>query len=220
MARMGFIQDEMDLKLLVLYIMARIAAPITFLQLLELALCDAGVDYFSLTQAVEHLVETEHLSREGERYAITEKGRRNSEICESSLPYSVRRRCDDNLVRVNETLMREQQVQGEVLPNPDGTCTVRLRLADDSGRPPASNRRRSSSTTSWSSCSASRRSGRRRREAQRPGTREKNPVKHILGFSFCIYMYIMDLDEKSEPRRRGPERKIGTEGPSDGGITQ
>lgn len=88
MARMGFIQDEMDLKLLVLYIMARIAAPITFLQLLELALCDAGVDYFSLTQAVEHLVETEHLSREGERYAITEKGRRNSEICESSLPYS------------------------------------------------------------------------------------------------------------------------------------
>ncbi len=65
MARMGFIQDEMDLKLLVLYIMARIAAPITFLQLLELALCDAGVDYFSLTQAVEHLVETEHLSREG-----------------------------------------------------------------------------------------------------------------------------------------------------------
>ena len=124
MARMGFIQDEMDLKLLVLYIMARIAAPITFLQLLELALCDAGVDYFSLTQAVEHLVETEHLSREGERYAITEKGRRNSEICESSLPYSVRRRCDDNLVRVNETLMREQQVQGEVLPNPDGTCTV------------------------------------------------------------------------------------------------
>ena len=133
MARMGFIQDEMDLKLLVLYIMARIAAPITFLQLLELALCDAGVDYFSLTQAVEHLVETEHLSREGERYAITEKGRRNSEICESSLPYSVRRRCDDNLVRVNETLMREQQVQGEVLPNPDGTCTVRRRLADDSG---------------------------------------------------------------------------------------
>ncbi len=112
MARMGFIQDEMDLKLLVLYIMARIAAPITFLQLLELALCDAGVDYFSLTEAVKHLVETEHLSREGERYAITEKGRRNSEICESSLPYSVRRRCDDNLVRVNETLMREQQVQG------------------------------------------------------------------------------------------------------------
>ena len=133
MARMGFIQDEMDLKLLVLYIMARIAAPITFLQLLELALCDAGVDYFSLTQAVEHLVETEHLSREGERYAITEKGRRNSEICESSLPYSVRMRCDENLVRLNDVLKRAALVQTDLKPNEDGTCTVRLFFSDDSG---------------------------------------------------------------------------------------
>ena len=134
MARMGFIQDEMDLKLLVLYIMARIAAPITFLQLLELALCDAGVDYFSLTQAVEHLVETEHLSREGERYAITEKGRRNSEICESSLPYSVRMHCDENLVRVNDAIRRQAQVQADVSDNEDGTCTLHLRL-DDVGTP-------------------------------------------------------------------------------------
>lgn len=133
MARTGFIQNELDLKLLVLYIMSRTAGPVTFLQLLDVALCDAGVDYFSLTEVVGHLVETGHLEQNGQVYAITEKGRRNSEICESSLPYSVRRRCDDNLVRVNETLMREQQVQGEVLPNPDGTCTVRLRLADDSG---------------------------------------------------------------------------------------
>ena len=86
MARTGFIQSELDLKLLVLYIMARTVAPITFLQLLDLALCDAGVDYFSLTQAVDHLVETEHLLQEGELFSITDKGRRNSEICESSLP--------------------------------------------------------------------------------------------------------------------------------------
>ena len=46
MAPIGFIQNELDLKFLVLYIMARTAGPITFLQLLELALCDAGVDYF------------------------------------------------------------------------------------------------------------------------------------------------------------------------------
>ena len=67
MSRTGYIQSELDLKLLVLYIMARTAAPITFLQLLDLALCDAGVDYFSLTEAVNHLAETEHLSLEGEK---------------------------------------------------------------------------------------------------------------------------------------------------------
>lgn len=223
MARMGFIQDEMDLKLLVLYIMARIAAPITFLQLLELALCDAGVDYFSLTQAVEHLVETEHLSREGERYAITEKGRRNSEICESSLPYSVRRRCDDNLVRVNETLMREQQVQGEVLPNPDGTCTVRLRLADDSGpllelsllmpaagqgerRPPASNRAPEQLYHQLVQLLSVPEERRRRREARARNPGEKSR-KTYFRVSFCIYMYIMDLDEKlGAPETRAREK--------------
>ena len=89
MARVGFIQDQLDLKLLVLYIMARVASPITFLQLLELALCDAGVDYFSLTEVVGHLVDTGHLTLEEERYSITDKGRHNSRICESSLPFSV-----------------------------------------------------------------------------------------------------------------------------------
>lgn len=133
MARHGFIQDDLDLKLLVLYIMSRAAAPITFPQLLELALCDAGVDYFSLTQAVGHMVETGHLTQEGDRYAITEKGRHNSEICQSSLPYSVRRHCDENLVKVNDALRREQQVQSGLEPRGDGTCTVWLSLADEGG---------------------------------------------------------------------------------------
>ena len=123
----------MDLKLLVLYIMARAAAPITFLQLLDVALCDAGVDYFSLTEVVGHLVETGHLEQEGELYAITEKGRRNSEICESSLPYSVRMHCDDNLVKLNAVLRRAALVQTDLTPNGDGTCQARLYLADDSG---------------------------------------------------------------------------------------
>lgn len=133
MARVGFIQDELDLKLLVLYIMARVAAPITFFQLLELALCDAGVDYFSLTQVVTHLVETEHLTLEDDRYSITDKGRNNSQICESSLPYSVRRHCAENLVKVNDALRREQQIQASITPHDDGTCTVHLYFSDDNG---------------------------------------------------------------------------------------
>ena len=133
MSRTGFIQNEMDLKLLVLYIMDRAVAPITFLQLLDLALCDAGVDYFSLTEAVNHLTETEHLSLNGELYSITDKGRRNIEICQSSLPYSVRLRCDENLVKLNDALMRQAQVQTGLQPNEDGTCTVRLYLADEAG---------------------------------------------------------------------------------------
>ena len=126
----GFIRDELDLKLLVLYIMSKAAGPIPFLQLVDLALCDKGVDYFSLTQAVDNMVATGQLSREGERYAITERGLRNSAICATSLPYSVRLRCDGALERVNEELRRQAQVQTRVEDNPDGTCTLRLELRD------------------------------------------------------------------------------------------
>lgn len=133
MSRIGYIQSDLDLKFLVLYIMNRVAAPITFLQLLDLALCDEGVDYFSLTQAVGHLVATEHLAQDGQLYSITEKGRRNCLICESSLPYSVRRRCDKNLVGINEQLRRDAQIQGELITNEDETYTVRISLSDGKG---------------------------------------------------------------------------------------
>lgn len=131
MPPIGFIQDDLDLKLLVLYIMDRAASPITFLQLFDLALCDAGVDYFSLTQAVDHMVATGQLTLEGERYAITDKGRRNSQICESSLPRSVRQRCNENLIQVNEALRREAQVRSQIVRKEDGTASLYLTLEDE-----------------------------------------------------------------------------------------
>ena len=130
MANIGFIKSELDLKLLVLYIMSHAAEPVTFFQLLEIAMCDAGVDYFSLTQAVTHMVETGQLECRDDRYSITEKGRRNSEICESSLPYSVRMHCDDSMVQLNKLLRQEAQIQSSVSRNPDDTYTLHLCLND------------------------------------------------------------------------------------------
>lgn len=131
MSPIGFIQDDLDLKLLVLYIMDRTAGPITFLQLFELALCDAGVDYFSLTQAVDHMVATGQLTREEDRYSITDKGRRNSQICQSSLPRSVRQHCDDNLIQVNQVLRRESQIRTQIIDREDGAATLCLTLEDN-----------------------------------------------------------------------------------------
>lgn len=131
MSPIGFIQDDLDLKLLVLYIMDRTAGPITFLQLFELALCDAGVDYFSLTQVVDHMVSTGQLAKEESRYIITEKGRRNSRICENSLPPSVRQHCDENLIQLNDVLRREAQVRAQVMEREDGAFNLCLTLEDN-----------------------------------------------------------------------------------------
>mgnify|MGYP002590141719 CR=1 FL=1 len=66
-------------------------------------------------------------------YAITDKGLRNSRICESSLPYSVRLRCDKNLAACNRHLRRKSQVKASTEKRPNGTYTVRLELSDDMG---------------------------------------------------------------------------------------
>ena len=129
----GFIHNKLDIKLLVLYLVSRLAGPVDFPTLTDLALCDDGVDYFQYAEAVSELIGSGHLAREGDSYVITDKGRRNSEICETSLPYSVRLRCDKNLNACNRALRRKNQVKSSTEPRPNGTFTVSLSLDDDMG---------------------------------------------------------------------------------------
>lgn len=130
----GFIHDKLEIKFLILYITARIIEPIPFDMVLDLAMCDEGVDYFDFSECLRDLVKTEHLTvSESGLYSITEKGMRNSHICESSLPYSVRLRCDKNISECNRKLRRKSQVRASYEKRPNGTYTVRLSLDDDMG---------------------------------------------------------------------------------------
>ena len=83
----GFIQDQLEIKFLILYIAARVIEPIPFDTMLDLTMCDDAIDYFDFSACLADLVKTQHLRLEKDLYAITEKGRRNSAICETSLPY-------------------------------------------------------------------------------------------------------------------------------------
>ena len=133
MARYGFIHDKLDIKFLILYIMTRVIAPIDLPTLADLAMCDEGVDYFDFAEAVAELVHTEHLTLDDHKYAITDKGRKNGAICESSLPYSIRVKCEKSVSRLNGRLRREAQVRTELAPRPDGFFTLRLSLDDEHG---------------------------------------------------------------------------------------
>lgn len=133
MARQGYIHDKLDLKMLELYLLARAAGPIAPDVLTDLVRRHEGVNYFEFTEATAELVNTGHLVRTEEGYLITEKGRTNSAACESSLPYSVRRRCAQDLAPVNAALRRNAQVRGEKLRKEDGSITVRMTLDDDGG---------------------------------------------------------------------------------------
>ena len=130
----GFIHDKLEIKFLILYIAARVIEPIPFDTILDLTLCDDAIDYFDFSDCLADLVRTNHLSLSEDRlYSITEKGIRNSKICESSLPYSVRLRCDKNLSACNRRLRRKSQVRSSYSKRENGTYTVNLSLDDDMG---------------------------------------------------------------------------------------
>ena len=133
MPRYGFIHDKLDIKFLVLYLMARVAAPVDFPTLTDLTMCDDGVDYFEFAEAVAELVDSGHLTLEHDLYAITEKGRENGAACESSLPYSVKRRCTANLSKVNGLLRRNAQVRAEIAARDEGGFEAKLVLDDEDG---------------------------------------------------------------------------------------
>ena len=98
----------------------------------DLSMCDSGVDYFGFSECLADLVRTGHLVQDDEGlYAITDKGRRNSAICESSLPYSVRMQAEQSLVSCNEQLRRKALVRSQIQPREEGGYTVTLSLSDE-----------------------------------------------------------------------------------------
>ncbi len=132
MAAFGFISDKLEIKFLILYIASRVVGPVPFEVLQDLSMCDGGVDYFDFSECLADLVRTGHLSLDGQGlYAATEKGRRNSAICETSLPYSVRLQVEKNLVGYNEQLKRRSLVGASIEARREGGYTVKLSLRDE-----------------------------------------------------------------------------------------
>ena len=130
MSGWGFVHEKLDIKFLILYVMARVTEPVPFEDVLELSMCDDGFGYFDLSDCLAELVSTEHVLLQDGLYTITEKGERNSAICESSLPFSVRMHCDELMVNMNQLLRQEAQIRCAVEPNADGTHTLHLCLND------------------------------------------------------------------------------------------
>ena len=133
MARLGFIHGKLDIKMLTLYILSHLAAPVDFGTLTDLVMCDDGVDYFLYAEGVAELLESGHAEKADEQYIATDKGRRSCLDLESSLPTVVRSRCDQRLSTLNAALKRKAQVRSEVLPLDDGSTSVKLTLDDNQG---------------------------------------------------------------------------------------
>ncbi len=132
MDRLGFIHDPLDIKILILYVLRRLPAPASPEELLELCQCDGGVGYFEYSDCLSELVENGHVLQTEDGYQITQKGARNADAVESSLPYSVRAKAQKLIAPVEERMRREAMLTARH-ENTEAGCLVELAMADGKG---------------------------------------------------------------------------------------
>ena len=129
----GFIREKLEIKILILFILRRLPEPISLEELTELTMCDGGISYFDFMECVAELVKTEHLQLEDDKYHLTEKGARNGETTENSLPITVRTHVENTTFAKRSKHNRNAMIKTHHAIDPRGNCTVSLSLTDGIG---------------------------------------------------------------------------------------
>ena len=138
----GLIQDETELKVLILFAMRKLelAAPIGIIAELTMGVPGTDITYFDVVSCLNSLVDTEHVSLNIDLYEITEKGIRNGEITEDDIPYSVRLHAEraaletkarvlrSELIKTSRTIMRRGGYEVELSLSDGGDEIMRLKI--------------------------------------------------------------------------------------------
>lgn len=128
----GTMREKLDIKILLLFILRRLPDAVSGETLANLALADGTVGYFEYAECLGELVDTGHVEQLIGAYRITEKGDRNGQIVESSLPYTLRTRLEKKLAPLAESMRRRSMIRASHENRDDG-CRVDLALSDGVG---------------------------------------------------------------------------------------
>ncbi len=134
MQRLGFIHDMLDVKVLILFIMARVSYPVDIQQLYELSYQDDCLSYFDVCTAVPEMVKSGHLKElEEGTYQITEKGKADGALTEDSIAFTVKQRAENAVSRFNRQIRRSSFVKTQTIPREGGDYSVVMSLDDEAG---------------------------------------------------------------------------------------
>lgn len=134
MQRLGFIHDMMDVKVLILFVMARVSYPVNIQQIYELCYQDDCLSYFDVCTAVPEMVNSKHLKEtENECYEITEKGRADGSLTEDSIAFTVKQRAENAVAKFNRQIRRSSFVKTQIIPRDTGDFSVVMALDDEMG---------------------------------------------------------------------------------------
>ena len=134
MQRLGFIHDMLDVKVLILFVMARVSYPVDIQQIYELSYQDDCLSYFDVCTAVPEMVKSGHLKEvEESNYVITEKGKADGALTEDSIAFTVKQRAENAVARFNRQIRRSSFVKTQVIPRENGDYSVLMSLDDEVG---------------------------------------------------------------------------------------
>ncbi len=130
----GFIREKIDIKILILYILNRLPAPVSQNMLTELTIIDNATNYFDYIECLTELEKMDLiLLTEDDKYRITPKGMRTATEMESQLPYTIRIKASSGAERAAKILAREAMIKTSHKEKPEGGFTVSLSLSDGLG---------------------------------------------------------------------------------------
>ena len=134
MQRLGFIHDMLDVKVLVLFVMARVNYPVTVNEVYELCYQDDCLSYFDICTAIPEMVKSGHLREsEDQKYTITDKGRADGSLTEDSIAFTVKQRAENAVAKYNRQIRRSSFVKTQVIPRDSGDYSVIMALDDEMG---------------------------------------------------------------------------------------
>ena len=134
MQRLGFIHDMLDVKVLILFVMARVSYPVTNGEIYELCYQDDCLSYFDVCTAIPEMVKSGHLQEvEQEKYVITEKGKADGSLTEDSIAFTVKQRAENAVAKFNRQIRRSSFVKTQVIPRDSGDFSVIMSLDDEVG---------------------------------------------------------------------------------------
>ena len=134
MERHGFLRDMLDVKVLILYVMARVRYPIDLGKIYELCYQDESLSYFDLCEAVPQMVASGHLREtDGGLFEITDSGRETGTVMEETVAYPVAQRAKAAVEQFNQAVRRDSFLRTEVHERPTGEASVVLGMDDETG---------------------------------------------------------------------------------------
>ena len=132
MEQLGTLHDKLDIKILILFVLNQLPAPVDGQLLYDQVFCDAGIGYFDYADCLAGLVDTAQVEKHDGKYRISEKGSRNVEQVGGSLPYTVRRKATRTTAPIAEKLARFSMISANHDTDKSG-CTVHLTVSDGVG---------------------------------------------------------------------------------------